>query len=1344
MNYQYGILSWSLLLSFLIILTLSIVAFHHRKDRSGLYLALLTLAISEWAFAGIFEAAATTIPLKMFWSQISYLGIVFTPLFYLLLALAFGHHEKLLTGRNISFAAILPILTLSMAISSNSHNWLWNDIRISDAGNIGLYSHGFWFYIHIGYSYILILAGLVIIFKAAKQTIPAFRSQILILLVGAALPLLSNVVYVFEINPIPGLDWTPIAFSISGVLLALGIFRFDLLDIVPVARKILIDIMTDGVLLIGGNNTVLDINPAMKKIVGRSSKDALGTPISEALSDWPEAQEILEEKLEFETVITKKNGDKDAFYDTRVIKILESDGSIVGRLMVCRDETEKINAQQSLVESQERLKTLSNATTEAIFISEKGICIEQNLTAEKMFGYTLDEAVGKMGTDWIVPEHREQVMQNMLSGYEHPYQVRAQRKDGSTFSAEIQARTMRYRGRDVRITALRDITDRKQAENSLMLSESYIQSILSSAPIGIGVLEDRTFKLVNERFCEMVGYSSAELVGQSSRMVYPSKEEFERVGNSKYGQIQRFGSGSIDTQFLDKDGNIIDVILSSTPINTMDLSQGVTFTAIDISERKQQMENLNLSEERYRTLFNFTPDPIVIHDGKTVLDVNPATIDALGLKDKKNIVGKDPLSFIRPDELKNAQGRIDVLLKDKVPLEPLEFKLLTQDNIEHIVTASPVPISYENKQAIMVTYHDITKRKLMENELSESKKVTERYLNIAAEIIISLDVNGNITMLNESGHKLLEYKPGELIGKNWFKTCIQPEISKEIQSVFKRLMSGDVENVKQYDNAVLTKQGSLKHIRWHNSILKDDQGKISGLLSSGVDITEQRETEKDRRQYEHIVSSSVDLMTLIDKDYCYQAVNDAYLRAFNKTRKEFIGKSMSEILGTELFTTVVKSHADRCLTGEKTNFQTWVNYPALGKRFMDATYNPYYGDDSEVQGFSVVARDITSQKQDDEERSALESQLRQSQKLEAVGTMAGGIAHDFNNILQGMFLYQGIVKDQLPEDEKLRTNFKHIMDAGDRAKDLVKQILTFSRKEDTNLKPTKIQYVIKEALKLMRASTPSSIEFRENINSACGAVLCDLTQMQQVFVNLCNNAAHAMRKSGGVLAVSLQEIETDSGHGNRQVELVVSDTGQGMNAETLELIFDPFFTTKGVGEGTGLGLSIVHGIVKDMHGEIKVESAPGEGTTFRIHLPLSSEEEKLEEIQEEILTRARGQRVLLVDDDDKISGAGKYILEQQGYVVDIAENGLEALELIQKDIEAYDLIITDLTMPKMTGLELGKELRKLSKDLIIVLMSGNLDPKLKSEFESLGFNGFVHKPWTAAEMLKAINSLNLD
>lgn len=484
MNYHFGILSWWLFASFLVSFLVSVYSWRQRQIKSGFYLALLGAAIAQWALAGVFEAAATEVSHKFLWSQISYLGIVTTPLLYMLFALSYGHYENMLTKGYIILASIIPFMTLILAITSNYHQWLWLEVLISDEGNIGIYNHGFWFLIHIAYSYLMILIGMVVIITAVRRVSSVFQSQVLIMIIGAALPLFANIVYVFGKNPIPGLDWTPVAFGFSGLLMSVGIFRFSMLNVIPIARNILVETMNDGVLVIDTNDRVLDINPTMALILDRSPAQIIGLSTQEALSDWPDAMECLKQNMEFQTTIIKQTSSRDEHYDFQVTKIERQDGNELGRLVVCRDTTDKINAQLDLVESRTRLRTLSNAATEAIFISEGGICLEQNKTAEKMFGYTLEEAIGKAGSDWVIPEHREIVKQNMLAGFEGPYNVTALRKDKTTFLAEIVAKMMQYKGRDVRISILRDITQQREAESKLLASEQSLKEAQRIAHIG--------------------------------------------------------------------------------------------------------------------------------------------------------------------------------------------------------------------------------------------------------------------------------------------------------------------------------------------------------------------------------------------------------------------------------------------------------------------------------------------------------------------------------------------------------------------------------------------------------------------------------------------------------------------------------------------------------------------------------------------------------------------------------------------------------------------------------------------------------------------------------------------
>ncbi|MBI5593663.1 MAG: response regulator [Deltaproteobacteria bacterium] len=365
-----------------------------------------------------------------------------------------------------------------------------------------------------------------------------------------------------------------------------------------------------------------------------------------------------------------------------------------------------------------------------------------------------------------------------------------------------------------------------------------------------------------------------------------------------------------------------------------------------------------------------------------------------------------------------------------------------------------------------------------------------------------------------------------------------------------------------------------------------------------------------------------------------------------------------------------------------------------------------------------------------------EKQLQQAQKMEAMGTLAGGIAHDFNNILTVIL---GCAELSLREVPKESRTFRHLVElynAGERAVDLVKQILTFSRRKEVERKPLRLGILCKEVLKMLRSSLPTTIEMQQDIDPHSGVALVDVTQIHQVLLNLCTNAAHAMREKGGILRVSLSDVDLSAKQvGNEPdidpgpyIRLTVSDTGHGMTPEILERIFDPYFTTKGSGEGTGLGLAVVHGIVKSYGGTLNVLSVPDEGTTFHVFLPrVELTNGKIGAEENRVLPKG-SERILFVDDEKPVIHIGKEIMEYLGYEVVATTGGTQALEIFKNQFEGFDLVITDHIMPKMTGLELAEQLLTIRPGIPIILCSGFTDCVIQERAESLGIRAFLTKP----------------
>jgi signal transduction histidine kinase/ActR/RegA family two-component response regulator len=408
------------------------------------------------------------------------------------------------------------------------------------------------------------------------------------------------------------------------------------------------------------------------------------------------------------------------------------------------------------------------------------------------------------------------------------------------------------------------------------------------------------------------------------------------------------------------------------------------------------------------------------------------------------------------------------------------------------------------------------------------------------------------------------------------------------------------------------------------------------------------------------------------------------------------------------------------------------------------TASAVVGKKGDVDTIRGIVRDIT-------EKKKLQQQLEQSQKMEAIGTLAGGIAHDFNNILGVISGYLDLTIDDLKKGTTVRRNIEQVIASTNRAKDLVKQILTFSRRDSRELKPLRIGVIITEALKLLRSTLPTTIEIHKEINSTTGIVLAEPTQIHQVIMNLCTNAAHAMRDTGGILDVRLSELHLDEESAavfnhispGRYHRLSVSDTGHGIEPTNLKRIFDPYFTTKNPGEGTGMGLAVIHGIVKSLNGEITVYSEPGRGATFHVLLPASevTEEEtnelKTEEDKDNV-PYGKGERVLLVDDEPLLVIVGQRLLELLGYRVTTATNGVEALEIFKSTEDPFDLVITDYTMPKMTGLQLSKKLKEIRPGLPIILCTGFSETVTADQIKGLGIQKLLLKPIDRRGMALAI------
>jgi signal transduction histidine kinase len=393
------------------------------------------------------------------------------------------------------------------------------------------------------------------------------------------------------------------------------------------------------------------------------------------------------------------------------------------------------------------------------------------------------------------------------------------------------------------------------------------------------------------------------------------------------------------------------------------------------------------------------------------------------------------------------------------------------------------------------------------------------------------------------------------------------------------------------------------------------------------------------------------------------------------------------------------------------------------------------GDITEILESNV---DITEQRR-------MEAQLRQAQKMEALGTLSGGIAHDFNNILAAVIGFTELLADHAVKGSRDAHHLTRVMEAGLRGRDLVRQMLTFSRKTEAEKKPLLLSSIVKETVKLIRAATPTTISIRVNTLSESGLILGDPTQIQQILMNLCANAAHAMREKGGVLDVELSDFSVyPSSHDGIEpglyMKLVVRDTGTGIAPDIIDRIFDPFFTTKKLGEGTGLGLSVVHGIVTQSKGYIIAESEPGLGSAFTVYLPKTAREPEIVAASDDALPFGT-EHILFVDDEEALVEMGEDILAELGYYVTSRTSSREALALFTRDPSLFDLVITDQTMPEMTGIELAGEILAIRPDMAIIMCTGFSHLVDADIARVAGIKAFVMKPLTKREIARTIRNV---
>ncbi len=634
---------------------------------------------------------------------------------------------------------------------------------------------------------------------------------------------------------------------------------------------------------------------------------------------------------------------------------------------------------------------------------------------------------------------------------------------------------------------------------------------------------------------------------------------------------------------------------------------------------------------------------------------------------------------------------------------------------------------------------DITQSINSEAELRDSHEMLESVIDNIPQYVFWKDINliyrgcnRNFAIAAGVG------EPENVTGKTDYDLAWLKEESDAYRETDRKVMSADT---AEYDILEHRKRADGRYVwlRGNRLPLHDSKGVVVGVLGSYEDITDRKKLEDERARLATAIEYAAEAVIITDNKGMIQYVNPAFRRITGYLRNEVINRNTSILKSGKHGKSFYKSMWET-IASRKVWKSNIVNRKKDGSLFeAEMSISPVMDSSGEIVSYISVQRDTSKE-------MTLEKQIRHARKMEVVGTMAGGIAHDFNNILSAILGYTELaIADAEGNDEALES-LGEIMKSGLRAKDLIRRILTFSHRKQGDFKPVQLSQVVLETLKLVRASLPASMEIRSDIDPDTGYIMADLTQIQQVILNLCSNAEHAMRgKGGGVLEVRLVVIEPDaendatpsSDQSEKRLKLTISDNGHGMDKSVIDHIFEPFYTTKQVGEGTGLGLSAVHGIVASHGGAVSVFSDPGKGTTFAIYFPQTMVEKQEQERQPEPVPRG-SECILFVDDETQITRMASQALERLGYEVVAATRGEEALQLFTAQPDRFDLVITDQSMPGISGDALVVELMRIRPDLPVIMCTGYSSEFSADQARQVGIREYLMKPFLSRDLGFAI------
>jgi PAS domain S-box-containing protein len=703
----------------------------------------------------------------------------------------------------------------------------------------------------------------------------------------------------------------------------------------------------------------------------------------------------------------------------------------------------------------------------------------------------------------------------------------------------------------------------------------------------------------------------------------------------------------------------------------------------------------------------------------------------LGLPDS------DGLATLRAIRRRSAQLPVVVLTGNSD--ERLALAAIQEDAQDYLVKGQ----LDENLFVRSIKY--AIERKRSQDKLRASETKLRQLYESMMDAYVLVDMSGRITEFNAVYLNMLDYTEEELYRLTYVDITPPRWHTVESRIIEEQVFTRGYSDL--YEKEYRRKDGTLVPVELRTVLLKDETGRPSGLWAIIRDISKRKQAEhsllENEARLRSLLQTIPDMIWLKDAEGIYQACNNMFEQFFGAKESDIVGKTDYDFVNKELADSF-RDHDRRVMAEDKPSSGVeWITFASDGRHVLVNTIKtPMYDTEGKFLGVLGISRDIT-------DLQRLEEQLRQAQKMEAIGTLAGGIAHDFNNILTAIIGYGHLALMNMGLDDPQRLNIEHMLGGSNRAAHLTKELLLFSRKQISEKKAVDLNDVIRTVEKFLVRVIGEDINFRMTLYSEPIVVYGDSNQLEQVLMNLATNARDAMT-NGGDLVINSEHIILDDGfaavHGygkpGRYALLTISDSGEGMDKETSDKIFEPFFTTKEVGKGTGLGLSVVYGIIKQHDGFINVYSEPGAGTTFKIYLPIISSEVHREEIALEEESLARGtETILLAEDDEQVRDLVRAVLEQQGYTVIEAVDGADAMKKFMESTETIHLLLSDLIMPKMNGKEAYDEMKKKQHGLKVIFASGYAPDIVRQKMLLENNTSLIYKPISPHALLTKVRTV---